>query len=135
MQAKGHFEVKIEPLTADNAAARAAGFGRLSLDKHFHGALEATSQGEMLAIGGGPQKDGAYVALERVVGTLDGRKGSFALVHRSLLRDGKPEGWTVAVVPGSGTDALTGIDGDMRIVVEGGEHRYELDYSLPEQVA
>ena len=132
MHANGRFEVNIAPQSPDNPSARAAGLTRMSLDKQFHGDLEAVSQGEMLAFGGGAQKDGAYVAMERVTGVLAGREGSFVLVHRSLLRDGMPDGWSVTVVPGSGTGALAGIEGSMTIRIEGGRHEYEFDYALPE---
>ena len=132
MHANGRFEVNIAPQSPDNPSARAAGLARMSLDKQFHGDFEAVSQGEMLAFGGGAQKDGAYVAMERVTGVLAGREGSFVLVHRSLLRDGMPDGWSVTVVPGSGTGALAGIEGSMTIHIEGGRHEYEFDYALPE---
>ncbi|HET7163095.1 MAG TPA: DUF3224 domain-containing protein [Rhodanobacteraceae bacterium] len=132
MHANGRFEVNIAPQSPDNPSARAAGLARMSLDKQFHGDLEAVSQGEMLAFGGGAQKDGAYVAMERVTGVLAGREGSFVLVHLSLLRDGMPDGWSVTVVPGSGTRALAGIEGSMTIHIEGGRHEYEFDYALPE---
>jgi hypothetical protein len=130
MTAKGTFDVTITPQQADNTNAREAGLSRLSLHKRFHGALDATSHGEMLAIGDG-RDAGAYVAIERITGTLDGRSGSFAMVHRSMLRRGTPEGWTVTIVPDSGTGALTGIEGDMTITIAQGRHEYELVYMLP----
>ncbi len=99
---------------------------------HAHGSFEAASQGEMLASSDASQQFGAYVALEKIVGTLNGRKGSFVLVHRSLLRGGQPEGWTVTVVPGSGTEELAGIEGEMRITIKDGQHFYDFDYTLPE---
>ena len=37
----------------------------------------------------------------------------------------------VNVVPDSGTGELTGIAGRMQIIIEGKEHRYEIEYSLP----
>ena len=46
-------------------------------------------------------------------------------------RDGTPEGWSVVVVPGSGTDALAGIEGSLRITIEHGTHFYDLEYTLP----
>src|SRR5690606_2221134 len=73
--ASGTFDVQIAPQQPDNPQAEAAGLVRLSLDKRYHGPLDATAQGEMLADSGGGQKDGAYVAMERVTGTLDGRRG------------------------------------------------------------
>ena len=85
----------------------------------------------MLAVGGGSQKDGAYVAMERVTGRLDGQRGSFALVHRALLRDNVPQEWTVAVVPGSGTGALSGLEGSLQIRISDGKHHYDFEYTLP----
>lgn len=133
-RAKGSFEVKIAPQAPDSPPAQAAGLARLSLDKRYSGPLDAIGQGEMLADGGGGRKDGAYVAMERVTGTLRGRAGSFALVHRALMRDGTPQDWTVVVVPGSGTDALAGLEGSLRITVEQGMHFYDLEYTLPTEM-
>lgn len=132
-RAKGAFEVKIAPQAPDSAPAQAAALARLSLDKRYSGPLDAIGQGEMLADGGGGRKDGAYVAMERVTGTLHDRAGSFALVHRALMRDGKPQDWTVVVVPGSGTGALAGLEGSLRITVEQGMHFYDLEYTLPKE--
>lgn len=130
-RAKGSFEVKIAPQAPDNPPAQTARLARLSLDKRYSGTLEGVGHGEMLADGGGGRKDGAYVAMERVTGTLHGRAGSFALVHRALMRDGTPRDWTVIVVPGSGTEALAGLEGSLRISIEQGVHAYDFDYTLP----
>ncbi len=48
-RATGPFEVRVLPHKPDNDVAEAAGLTRMSLDKQFHGDLEATSKGEMLA--------------------------------------------------------------------------------------
>jgi hypothetical protein len=130
MHAIGNFDVKIQPQTPDNPQATASGLGRLSLDKQFHGDLDAIGQGEMLAAGDGTTS-GAYVALEKVTGQLHGRSGSFALVHRALMVDGMPQEWTVVVVPGSGTGELAGLGGSMTITIAGGKHSYDLSYTLP----
>lgn len=129
--AHGAFEVRVAPQSPDNPPAQAAALARLSLDKRYSGPLDAVGRGEMLADGGGARKDGAYVAMERVSGTLHGRAGNFALVHRALMRNGTPEDWSVVVVPGSGTDALTGLEGSLRITVENGKHFYDMQYTLP----
>lgn len=129
MHALGIFEVKVQPQTADNPPAQASGLGRLSLDKLFHGDLEASGQGEMLASGDGT-RSGAYVALEKIAGTLHGRSGSFVMVHRALMVRGMPQEWTVAVVPDSGTDALEGLSGSMRIIIADGKHSYDFNYTL-----
>ncbi len=126
--AQGTFDVNVKPLTGDNAEWGA--FGRLSIDKVFHGDLEGTSRGQMLAEGDGKGEFGGYVALERVTGSLGGRKGSFVLQHSGTLWHRRPE-MTVTVVPGSGTGELRGLAGRFRIVIEGSKHGYEFEYTLP----
>jgi hypothetical protein len=130
MHARGEFDVKITPQKADNPDAEAGGFARIALDKRYHGALEGAGNGEMLAAGDG-SKSGAYVALEKVSGSLGGRKGSFALLHSAMLVDGVPHDWNIHIVPDSGMDQLTGIAGQLRISIVAGKHHYELDYTLP----
>lgn len=130
MHATGTFDVKVKPQQPDNDDAKAAGLMRLALDKKFHGSLEGESHGEMLANGDG-SSDGAYVAIEKFNGKLDGREGSFGLVHRALMRDGKPEQWSILVAPGSGTGELAGIDGELTITIADGVHSYDLSYTLP----
>jgi hypothetical protein len=79
-QAKGPFEVKLNPLETYNKAD-GAGVARMSIDKQFHGDLTATSVGEMLTGMGQIKGSAGYVAIERVTGALHGRKGSFVLQH------------------------------------------------------
>jgi len=131
VRARGIFEVAVLPQSPDNPPARGAALARLSLDKRYSGPLDAVGQGEMLAEGGGARRNGAYVAMERVTGKLDGHAGSFVLVHRSLMRDGEPQEWTVVVVPGSGTGDLEGLEGTLRITREQGLHYYDFEYTLP----
>jgi hypothetical protein len=71
------------------------------------------------------------VAIEMVTGTLAGKKGSFALQHSATMDANGPK-MTVIVVPGSGTEELKGIAGTFTIRIEGGQHFYDLDYTLPE---
>ncbi|HEY1501693.1 MAG TPA: DUF3224 domain-containing protein [Acidobacteriaceae bacterium] len=129
-QISGPFEVKMAPQKADNPQAEGAGLGRMSIDKQFHGALEATSQGEMLSVLDREKGSGGYVALERVTGTVEGKTGSFVLQHNATMNRGVPA-MTIVVVPDSGTGELTGISGSMTIRIEaGGKHFYDFEYSL-----
>lgn len=126
---RGPFDVKMTPQAADEREA-AAFLGRFNLDKQFHGALEASSVGQMIAARGGRPESAGYVALERVTGTLEGRKGSFILQHSG---HSSPAGQslTVNVVADSGTEQLAGLSGSMQIVIEpGGKHFYEFDYAI-----
>jgi hypothetical protein len=72
----------------------------------------------------------AYVALERVTGTLHGRHGSFVLQHGGLMRRGEPSP-SVTVVPDSGTGELAGLEDATTLRIENGQHCYALDYTLP----
>lgn len=129
--AAGPFDVKLAPLPVGELVAQ-TGFVRMSLDKRFHGALEATSRGEMLASSDGTSGAGGYVALELVRGTLDGREGSFVLQHSSTMARGAAE-QSIVVVPESGTGALAGLRGRMVIdIAPGGAHAYRFDYELPD---
>jgi hypothetical protein len=125
--ATGEFEVKMTPQPQDDKAA----VGRFSLDKQFHGDLEGTSTGEMLAVSSAVSGSAGYVAMEVVNGTLQGRSGSFALQHSGTMNRGAAE-LSVTVVPDSGTDQLTGLSGRMNIIIADGKHSYEFDYALAE---
>ena len=124
----GEFSVKMQP-EATSTPAGDTGVGRMSLDKQYHGALQATGKGEMLAYMDSALGSGVYVAIERVEGTLDGRSGGFLLHHRGIMERGAPS-LAVAVVPDSGRDGLEGLSGTLNIRIEGGKHYYDFDYQL-----
>jgi hypothetical protein len=129
--ATGTFEVKIDPQTPDEKAGAPA-LARMLINKQFHGDLEATSKGSMLAAGAGAKgSSGGYVALEIVTGTLKGRSGTFILQHTGVMNRGAPS-LTVAVVPDSATGQLIGLAGKMTITIVDGKHSYDLEYTLPE---
>ena len=132
-QARGTFDVKLDALEPE-APGVTAGLGRRSIEKHFHGALDGVSHGEMLAFMTAVQGSAAYVALEKFVGTLDGRPGSFVLQHASALERGVPA-QSIAVVPDSAEGELAGLRGRMQITITGGQHHYEFDYTLPGSTA
>jgi hypothetical protein len=128
--AAGPFDVKMVPQTTDDPTV-AGPFGRMLLDKRFHGDIEATSNGQMLA--GRTTTDGsaAYVAMEAITGTVHGKTGSF-WVHHTGVMDRGAQSLQISVVPDSGTGELTGIRGTMQITIEGKAHFYTLEYTLPE---
>jgi hypothetical protein len=126
--ASGTFEVKILPQPAE-ADVGDPTVGRLSIDKQFHGDLEATSKGQMLAVGTDVKGSAGYVALERVAGTLDGHAGTFALQHSGTMTRGTPQ-LSVTVVPDSGTGELVALTGKMDIKIDNGKHTYEFEYAL-----
>jgi hypothetical protein len=126
--AAGSFEVKMQPLSAEDKSSE-GGIAKMSLEKQFHGDLEATSHGAMLATGSAAG-NGAYVALEIVTGTLNGRAGSFVLQHTGIATQGGPQRLDIRVVPNSGTGQLSTLTGTMNIVIAAGKHSYDFAYSL-----
>lgn len=127
-RASGPFTVKITPQPADDSIGDPT-VGRLALDKQFSGDLEANSRGQMLAVRTEIQGSAGYVAMERVIGTLQGKSGTFALQHSGTMTRGAPH-LSVTIVPDSGTGELTGIAGAMTITIAEGKHSYDLDYTI-----
>jgi len=127
-RATGPFDVKVTP--QDDKSGDAA-LGRMTLDKQYHGDLEATGKGQMLTAGTEVKGSGAYVAIERVTGTLKGHTGSFVLQHSGTMTQGVPQ-LTITLVPDSGTGQLAGIAGKMNIIIAAdGKHSYDFEYTLP----
>ena len=128
MRAKGSFDVKLAP-----QPDAGDGVGRMTLDKEYHGDLDALSRGQMLAVMGEVKGSGSYVAMERVTGVLEGRTGTFALQHSGTMSHGA-QSLSIAVVPDSGTGELAGLAGRMDIRIEpDGSHFYDFEYSLGEK--
>jgi hypothetical protein len=102
----------------------------MSIDKSISGDLVATTTGQMLSAMTEIKGSAGYVAIERVDGVLDGRKGTFVLQHSGTMNRGAP-GLSVMVVPDSGTGELAGLAGEFKILIAEGRHSYEFSYSLP----
>jgi hypothetical protein len=128
IRAAGTFDVKLtaQPLAHPDADPM---LGRRSLDKQFHGDLKGASTGEMLSAGTPVNGSAGYVAIERVTGSLHGRKGTFVLQHNATMNRGAPQ-LEIIVVPDSATGDLAGLSGQMKIIIEAGKHSYEFDYTL-----
>ena len=126
--AHGTFDVKLAPQSPSDPSEGA--IGRMTIDKQFHGDLIASSKGEMLALMSGSVKEsGGYVAMEKVTGALQGRKGTFALQHSGTMNRGA-QSLTLTVVPDTGTGELTGLSGAMKIIITDGKHFYDFDYTI-----
>ena len=125
-RATGNFEVTLNPMENNPTID---GLGRMSIDKQYHGELEAIGQGQMLTGFTAIKNSAGYVAIERVTGSLKGRKGSFTLQHNGVMSRGTPS-LIISIVPDSGTDQLDGLRGTMSIRIEAGKHFYDLTYTL-----
>ena len=126
-RASGTFEVKLTPQHDKTEA----GLGRMTIDKQLQGDFVGPSKGQMLTAMTSVDGSAGYVAIERLTGTLKGRKGSFVLQHNGTMNRSAQQ-LIITVVPDSGTEELTGLAGAMKIKIEGGKHFYEFDYTLPE---
>ncbi|MBH1565987.1 DUF3224 domain-containing protein [Stenotrophomonas maltophilia] len=126
-EARGTFEVNLLPISGNDGP-----IGVMAIDKVFHGDLQGSSVGQMLAFRSPVQGSAGYVAMERVTATLAGRHGGFTLQHNGLMTRGTPQ-LSVVVVPDSGSDGLLGLAGTLEITISEGRHDYRLLYSLPEE--
>ncbi len=129
LHATGPFDVKVTP--QDDKSDDPL-FGRMTIEKQYHGDLEGTGKGQMLTASTAVKGSAGYVAIEKVTGVLKGRTGSFALQHSGTMTQGAPH-LTITVVPDSGTGQLKGITGTMDIRIAEGKHSYDLEYTLPTQ--
>ncbi|MEP6592708.1 MAG: DUF3224 domain-containing protein [Acidobacteriota bacterium] len=129
--ARGEFVVSLQPLAFEGADPEFK-LGRMSIDKQMSGDLTARTMGQMLSAMTSTNGSAGYVAIERVAGVLNGKRGTFVLQHTATMTRGTPA-LTVTVVPDSGTEELVGLEGELKINIEAGKHLYEFTYRLPAQ--
>jgi hypothetical protein len=129
IRARGDFDVKLTPEPPVDKAAGST-LGRMSIAKQFRGDLAGTSTGQMLTALTDVEGSAGYVALERVTGTLHGKKGSFVLQHSGTMTRGAQR-LAITVVPDSATAELVGLAGSLSITIASdGKHSYDFDYTL-----
>jgi hypothetical protein len=102
---------------------------RTHVGKAFHGDLEGSSTAELL-MAGAPSGSAIYVGVERISGTLQGKAGSFVLVHDASMA-GDEQSLSLTIMRDSGTGELQGIRGMANITIDAdGGHTLILDYDL-----
>lgn len=126
--ARGTFDIEMKPLPLEGDPPDAM-CARMSVEKRYHGDLEASAQAQMLTAMTAVKGSAGYVAIERVTGTLGGRRGTFALQHSGVMTRGKGD-LSITVVPDSGTDQLDGLSGRLAIIIADGVHSYDLEYDI-----
>ena len=102
---------------------------RASVKKTFTGDIEGEGQVEYLMM---YRSDGAavFVGLERVVGQIGGKAGTFVLQRTGVFESGQAKE-SYSVIPGSGTGELRGLRGEGSSAVgHGMEHPFILSYEL-----
>jgi Protein of unknown function (DUF3224) len=126
-EVSGEFDVKLAPVdTGDDK------IGMMTLEKQYHGDLNATAHGRMMTGMTDVKGSAAYVAIERVRGKLKGVEGTFLMHHTGVMSKGS-QSLVIRVVPDSGTGGLSGIDGEMHIKIADGKHFYRFEYTLADK--
>lgn len=127
--ARGTFTVEMLP-QPDSDVVEGVTLGRMTLSKQINGDLCGTGKGQMLTALTHQEGSAGYVAIERIHGSLHGRRGSFVLQHRGTMERGA-KSLSIRIVPDSGTGELAGITGSFELAIEDGVHHYTLHYRLP----
>ncbi|QJY45203.1 DUF3224 domain-containing protein [Pseudonocardia broussonetiae] len=108
--------------------AEGARLVRVAGTKTFEGGVSGTSAMQLLQAIADPSA--AYVGIERLAVSVDGRSGTFVLRH-SAVGSASGGDMTVDVVPDSATGALRGLTGRLTIDRSPeGEHTYAFTYEL-----
>ncbi len=103
---------------------------RASVAKTYTGAIEGEGKVEYLMM---YRSDGSatFVGLERIVGRIGGKRGSFVLQRTGTFEAGQAKE-SYSVISGSATADLQGLQGDGSTDVgHGMEHPFTLSYELP----
>jgi Protein of unknown function (DUF3224) len=101
-----------------------------SVRQAFSGEIEGQSEVQWLMCYR-PDLTADFVGLERIVGRIGDRSGSFAALHSAGSFDGTVARAKLSVVPGSGTGELEGLRGAGEFTApHGGEPSLTLDYEL-----
>jgi Protein of unknown function (DUF3224) len=113
--------------------AETEGGGKLtqaSVKQAFSGDIEGDGTVEWLMCYR-PDETADFIGLQRIVGRVGGRFGSFVLLQTDGTFDGKEARGALAVVPGSGTGDLRGLRGEGEFTAPlGSEASVSLDYEL-----
>lgn len=127
--ANAHFVIKSWDEKPFNEGQELPKMTRAVVTKTFTGDIEGEGQVEYLMM---YRSDGSatFVGLERVVGKIAGKVGSFVL-QRSGMFEGGVAKESYSVIPGSGTGELVGLSGEGTSAVgHGTEHPITLHYQL-----
>ena len=128
MDAQGTFEIQ---MTAEPPYSEEDGvsIGRVAFTKQFAGDFVGESKVDFIGARTPVPTSAGYVAIERLVGTLAGKRGSFVVQHTGVMTQGT-QSLTITVVPDSGTGELVGLRGEMTIEKVEKAHHWRLRYDL-----
>ena len=105
--------------------------GHLRMRKTYAGDVAGRSVTQFTSAFDQSSGVGTYVAMESFEGTVAGRRGAFNFVHAASTSGSDRANEYGLIVPGSGTDELTDIEGTVRLHIdENGTHRMDFDHNL-----
>ncbi len=128
-RAKATFEIKGWDEKPYDEMEGCPKLARARVNKVFHGDLEGNSALEYLLV---YRQDGTanFIGLERVIGSLQGRPGTFVLKHEGTFEKGTATA-TCSVVPGSATGELKGLRGQGSFAAGHAQsYPFSLDFEL-----
>jgi hypothetical protein len=108
------FEIKGWDEEPFDEAVGVAKLTQASVGKEYAGDIDGTSATEWL-MAYHPDKSAVFVGLERIKGSIGGRRGSLVLQHVGTFADGAAKA-TLTVV--SGTDELKGASGSGNLMAD-----------------
>ncbi|MEU9704926.1 DUF3224 domain-containing protein [Streptomyces sp. NPDC047981] len=106
---------------------------KVVVTKTFTGDITGTSVTELIKAMTSEPTSAGYVAIERLTGTVHGRKGTFILQHSAISTRGEGD-LNIVIVPDSGTGELSTISGRLNVVPAEGTHSYTLEYEINDSV-
>ncbi len=120
--AVGQFTVEMSP---GDSLLRST--SRLDLTKTWTGAISGTSTGVMITGGDPGTGTAGYVAFEAFDGEIDSRRGHILFQQFGTMNSGTYI-LRYEIVPGSGTDELSGMTGVITLTIRDGNHHVILEY-------
>ena len=128
-QAKGIFEIKGWDEKPYEQLPNGGKLSEAKVTQRFTG--DINGDGSVIWLMAYPNaKTAHFVGIQRVVGTVDGKKGSFVAETIGDF-DGQIARWRCSIIDGSGTDELAGISGEGTFEApHGSKAEYRIEYEL-----
>jgi|SRR5207249_1099157 len=128
-EAKGIFEIKEWDEKTYEELPNGGKLSEAKVTQKFTG--DITGDGSVIWLMAYPEpKTAQFVGIQRIVGTVGGKKGSFVAETIGDF-DGKIAKWRCSILAGSGTDELSGISGEgVFEAPHGSRAEYRIEYEL-----
>lgn len=124
--ARATFEIKHWDEKPYSEIAGASKLTRVSVTKVYKGDIEGEGKLEYL-MAYGHDGSASFVGIEHLIGRVEDKHGNFVLQHVGVFKDGVAKS-TWSVVPGSGTEDLQGLRGEVNSVL-GHAKNYPVEFN------